>query len=195
MQDDISQNQSDDFVKSDRVSLDWQYSHAFTDHKITAGLYAVVEEASSLSFGSRFDADTDIRAVFVQDQLTLGRHKAFVALRLTDHEAFGRHVTWNAEYAYEFNEAWTVNAGLGHAFRAPDASDRFGFGGNIVLEPELADEIQIGLRFTPNERHRLDFELYSNNIEDLIDFNALFSLDDAGLRDTFTPLIGVEYSF
>lgn len=29
----------------------------------------------------------------------------------------------------------------------------------------------------------------------LADFNALFRLNDAGLRDTFTPLVGIEYSF
>jgi hypothetical protein len=29
----------------------------------------------------------------------------------------------------------------------------------------------------------------------LADFNALFKLNDAGLRDTFTPLFGLEYSF
>lgn len=29
----------------------------------------------------------------------------------------------------------------------------------------------------------------------LADFNALFNLNNAGLRDTFTPLVGIEYSF
>jgi hypothetical protein len=29
----------------------------------------------------------------------------------------------------------------------------------------------------------------------LADFNALFKLNDSGLRDTFTPLVGLEYSF
>ncbi|HEY7511536.1 MAG TPA: hypothetical protein VIG50_14840 [Vicinamibacteria bacterium] len=29
----------------------------------------------------------------------------------------------------------------------------------------------------------------------LADFNALFKLNEAGLRDTFTPLVGIEYSF
>jgi hypothetical protein len=29
----------------------------------------------------------------------------------------------------------------------------------------------------------------------LIDFNLLFKLDSAGLRDTVTPLFGIEYAF
>ena len=32
-----------------------------------------------------------------------------------------------------------------------------------------------------------------NNL--LVDFNVLFKLDDDGLRDRMTPLLGVEYSF
>jgi vitamin B12 transporter len=171
MQDDIAQNQSEDFVTSDRISLDWQYSHTFLEHTLTGGLFFVDETASSLSFGSGFDEDTEVRAVFVQDQWTRDRHKAFVALRLTDHETFGNHTTWNAEYAFALNENWTLNAGLGHAFRAPDATDRFGFGGNPSLDPERADEAQLGLRFAPGNGHRVDLEFYANDVDDLIEFD------------------------
>ena len=171
MTDDISQNQSEDFVESERISLDWQYSHAIGDHTLTGGLYFVDEDASSLSFGSGFDENTEVRAVFVQDQWSRGRHSAFAAVRLTDHEAFGNHTTWNAEYAYALNDSWTLNGGLAHAFRAPDATDRFGFGGNPDLDPEQADEAQFGLRYAPGTGHSLTFELYANDIDDLIEFD------------------------
>jgi vitamin B12 transporter len=177
MQDDIAQNQSEDFVQSERVSLDWQYSHAFSEHTLTGGLFYVDENASSLSFGSGFDEDTEVRAVFVQDQWTRDRHKTFVALRLTDHETFGNHTTWNAEYAFSLNPDWTLNAGLGHAFRAPDATDRFGFGGNPDLKPEQADEAQFGLRYAPGNGHRVGLEFYANDVDDLIEFDLeTFSL-------------------
>ena len=171
MQDDIAQNQGEDFVKSDRASLDWQYSHALNEHTLTGGLFYVDENASSLSFGSGFDEDTEVRAIFIQDQWTRDRHKAFVALRLTDHETFGNHTTWNAEYAFTLNADWTLNAGLGHAFRAPDATDRFGFGGNPELDPEQADEAQLGLRYAPGNGHSVDIEFYANDVEDLIEFD------------------------
>ncbi len=171
MQDEILQNQTDDFVESDRLSLDWQYSHAFDEHTVTAGLFAIDEDTSTLSFGAGFDESTAVRAAFLQDQWSHANHRTFVALRLTDHETFGNHATWNVEYAYQINAAWTINAGLGHAFRAPDATDRFGFGGSANLNPELADEAQLGLRFSPGVRHKLEFELYANNIDDLIEFN------------------------
>ena len=194
MLDDIRQKQSPDFVESSRWSVDWQYSHAFGQHTITAGLYAVEENAKTLSFGSGFDEDTSTRAVFMQDQWALGRHKAFVAARLTDHESFGNHVTWNVEYAHALNEAWTLSAGLGHAFRAPDATDRFGFGGNPDLNPELADEAQIGLRYAPDGNHSVDLELYFNNIEDLVEFDfstfTLANIDEAEIRGA---QLGYEY--
>ena len=194
MQDEVEQQQSPDFVESERYSLDWQYSHAFEDHTLTAGVYAVAEDASSLSFGSGFDEDTDVRAAFVQDQVAIGRHKAFAAVRLTDHDAFGNHTTWNAEYAFELNDAWKLHAGLGHAFRAPDATDRFGFGGNPNLEPETADEMQVGVMYAPGGRHRIDFELYSNDIDDLIEFDlqtfTLRNIDKAEIRGA---QLGYEY--
>ena len=194
MQDDISQNQSDDFVKSDRISLDWQYSQALAQHTLTGGLFAVNENASSLSFGSGFDEDTEVRAAFIQDQWSHERHKTFVALRLTDHETFGNQTTWNAEYAYELNESWTVNAGLGHAFRAPDATDRFGFGGNPDLDPELADEAQLGLRYSPGSGHSVNIEIYRNDIEDLIEFDLqAFELRNIAQAEIRGAQIGYEY--
>lgn len=169
MRDDIAQNQADDFVESDRISLDWQYSHELENHTLTGGLFAVDENASTLSFGSGFNEDTTVRAAFLQDQWSRDRHKTFVAVRLTDHETFGKHTTWNAEYALEISDAWTFNTGIGHAFRAPDATDRFGYCGNPSLRPELADEVQLGFRFEPGTGHSVDIEFYSTDIDDLID--------------------------
>ena len=193
--DEIQQNQSPDFVKSTRISLDWQYTHALENHTLTGGVYLVDENASSLSFGTGFDEDTDVRALFVQDQLGFGRHSAFVALRLTDHETFGNQTTWNAEYAFDLSDDWTLNTGIGRAFRAPDATDRFGFGGNPDLNPELADSAQFGLRYVPGNRHKFDIEFYANDIEDLIEFDfatfTLVNIDKAEIRGV---QLGYEYT-
>ncbi len=193
-QDDVQQNQTPDFVSSERLSLDWQYSHAFGNHTLTGGLFAVEEDASTLSFGSGFDEDTAIRAVFIQDQISLGRHKGFMALRLTDHENFGNHTTWNAEYAIELSDALTLNLGLGHAFRAPDATDRFGFGGSPDLRPEIADEQQLGLRYAPGGRHSVLLEFFANDIDDLIEFDLqTFTLANISKAEIRGAQLGYEY--
>ncbi|MEX2123561.1 MAG: TonB-dependent receptor [Woeseia sp.] len=179
--DEISQNQSADFVESARNAFDWQLGVDRGNHRWIGGIYLVDENAESFSFGSGFDEDTSVKAVFLEDQWSHDRHGAFFAVRVTDHETFGNHTSWNAEYAFTLSESWTLNAGLGHAFRAPDATDRFGFGGSPDLDPETADEAQIGVRFRPSARHSLELGLYRNDIEDLIEFDlASFELRNIG---------------
>jgi vitamin B12 transporter len=193
--DEVSQNQSDDFVESRRTSLDWQYSLDAGNHTWVGGIYLVDETARTLAFGSGFAEDTSVKAVFIEDQWSSGRHQSFLAVRLTDHETIGNKTTWNAEYAFDLNEYWTVNAGLGHAFRAPDATDRFGFGGNPELMPEVADEVQLSLRFHPGLRHKLSFELYRNNIEDLVEFDLVtFRLRNISSAEIRGAEIAYEYS-
>ncbi len=186
MEDEIRQSQSPDFVNSSRTTLDWQLTRDAGRHLFTAGVFLADENAESLSFGSGFDEDTDVRALFVQDQWTGDGQRAFVAVRFTDHETFGNETTWNIEYARDLSDTLTVNAGAARAFRAPDATDRFGFGGNPDLAPEIATEFQAGLRYTPAPRHRIDFDVYQNDIDDLIEFEfvnfTLVNVDEARIR-------------
>lgn len=193
--DEIEQNQGDDFVRSERAALDWQYSFDAGQHALAAGVYLTDEDASTLSFGSGFDEETAARAVFAQDFYSHGKHRVFLAGRYTDYDSFGSEFTWNAEYAYDIGERWTVSAGLGHAFRAPDATDRYGFGGNPDLLPEIADEIQLGAEFRPGLRQTLRLELYTNDIEDLIEFDlADFTLRNIGRAEIRGAQLGYEYN-
>jgi len=74
---------------------------------------------------------------------------------------------------------FTLGAGAAHAFRAPDATDRFGFGGNVDLRPESADELQLHAEWRIDERQSARLELYRNDVEDLIEFdNATFTLEN-----------------
>ena len=194
MRDEIRQNQSPDFVESTRLTLDWQYAHAFDEHTLTGGIYVVDEDAKAESFGSGFDEGTDVRAIFVQDEMSFERQRAFVAVRLTDHETFGRQTTWNAEYAVDVTDSWTVRGGLARAFRAPDATDRFGFGGNPLLDPEVSDSATVSLRYTGGSRHRVELEYYANDIEDLIEFDfATFTLENIDKAEIRGLQLGYEY--
>lgn len=191
----ILQNQSSDNVESSRLSLDWQYSLALGEHDLAAGLFLADERAESVSqFGSGFDEDTRYRAVFMRDSIKVGRHRAFVAARYTDYDSFGAELTWNAEYGIDIAERWQLSAGLGHAFRAPDATDRFGFGGNPDLRPEIADEAQLGLTFNAGDRQRLTLQLYANDIDDLIEFDlATFTVQNIASAEIRGVELGYEF--
>ena len=194
MIDEIDQNQSNDFVESKRLALDWQYSVNLEHHALAGGVYLVDENASAESFGLGFDEDTSTKALFVQDSINFGRHRTFLAARFTDHETFGDKVSWNAEYAIDLNDRLTLNAGLGTAFRAPDATDRFGFGGNVDLKQESAEELQLGARFDLTDRHTLRLDLYANDIENLIEFDFTdFTLQNISKAEIRGAEISYDY--
>lgn len=192
----IVQNQSIDSVDSERRSLDWQLSVSLGEHKLAAGVFLADEDAlATSSFGSDFDATTRFRAVFVQDSIARGRHRAFLAARYSDYDSFGSELTWNAEYGIRLTDALGLSAGLGHAFRAPDATDRFGFGGNPDLAPEVADEIQLGATLEATDRQRLRLELYAKDIDDLIEFDLTdFTLRNIAKAEIRGAELAYEYT-
>ena len=156
-----------DFVETDRNTLDWQ--HDFQLHEtwlLTAGVYTEDSKVTARSSGSSFRESTDSAAVYLQDVHTF-EHDSFVgALRATDHDAFDREVTWNLGWNHAFdNGRGFVSAGT--AFRAPDATDRFGFGGNPDLEPETSRNLELGYAIDLGQ-HELHVALFRNDIEQLI---------------------------
>lgn len=171
IKDDITQNQSDDFVVSQRHALDWQLNFRRSLHNLVLGMFLSNEDASSFSWGSGFKENTKTKAIFIFDSIDIEKQKFFIAGRYTNHETFGNKFTWNGEYAINLNEKLVLHVNLGHAFRAPDATDRFGYGGNINLKPEVSNEIQMGFRYRKIPSQIFHLELYENQIENLIEYN------------------------
>jgi vitamin B12 transporter len=174
-EDEIEQNQSSDFLETKRDTVDAQFDwRAIGMHTFGAGAMYSNEDARSQSYGDPMRAVTDAVSLYVQDRVAAGPHLALLALGYTDHETAGTAVTWNAEYGYTFNEARTrVFALAGTGFRAPDATDRYGYGGNPDLEPERSRNYEVGVQhvLTPDQSLRLS--AFENDIDDLIDFTVL----------------------
>ncbi|MBA3564589.1 MAG: TonB-dependent receptor [Gammaproteobacteria bacterium] len=179
--DDIEQNQSMDFVTTRRDTLDWQNDLTLGDVQlIVAGLYVSREETAAVFFGTPLEerageghVATDVRALFIEDHIEVGRHGVVLAARYTDHETFGAETTWNAEYGLELDADTRLTFGTGTGFRAPDSVDRFGFGGNPDLEPERSRNFEVGLRHSLDAHQRLTLNLFHNEIDDLIEFVTL----------------------
>jgi len=169
--DDIEQNQSNDFVQTNNVIVDWQNDIAIGNNQLfSAGLWLSRENNESLAFGTTFDEDTDIDAFYVQDQLNFGNHRLVLGARHSDHSDFGGELTWSAEYGIQITPRTRISTSAGTAFRAPDATDRFGFGGNPELDPERARNIEIGLQHQINNTQSIRIAAFRNEIKNLINF-------------------------
>ncbi len=169
IEDDIDQQQGNDYVRTRRDVAEWQNDLLLGQHAVVAGLYVAREKTESLSFGTRFDEDTDVNALFVEDVVKFGASQLLLAARYTDHESFDGHATYNAEFGHALTDALRLTLATGTGFRAPDATDRFGFGGNPDLEPEESLSFEAGLR-GDWDAHTASLQWFQTDIDDLIEF-------------------------
>jgi vitamin B12 transporter len=160
-----------DYARTRRTNVDVQADLAsIGTHLVSAGLLRSHENTRAQSFGTVFDEDTLVTQAFVQDQFEIGRVTSRVALGHVDHETFGNELTWNAEFGVAFGTGTRVTASGGKAFRAPDSTDRFGFGGNPDLQPEVSRQVEIAVRQKLGERQQLSLAAFDNRIRDLINY-------------------------
>ena len=175
MNDDIDQNQANfagtDFAHTRRDTLDVQLDLAqWRSNAVSVGAQYSSENTDAMSFGTGFDEDTHVTQGFVQDQYAQGNFSSRLALGFVDHETFGSEMTWNAEFGLALAEGTRIAISGGKAFRAPDSTDRFGFGGNPDLQPEISEQYEINLRQSIGEHHVLTLSAFDNRIHDLINF-------------------------
>jgi vitamin B12 transporter len=176
----FDQNGVKDFAHTRRWSLDWQNDLELSEsNTLTAGILWQDEDADAESFDLPYSADTTTSQFYLQDQATLGRHRLLLAAAYTDHEAFGGHATWNAEYGFAIGDDALVTAAAGTAFRAPDATDLYGFGGNPDLDPEESRSYELSYRQRIGDKQSITLTAFRNEIDDLI----LVTFDP----DTFEP--------
>jgi vitamin B12 transporter len=109
--------------------------------------------------------------MYLQDQIDLDPVSLLLSARYSDFDSFGSQVTWNAEAGWRINGRWRAGLTAGRAFRAPDATDRFGFGGNPDLNPETSEQVQARVTWAPAANHSVSLDLFRNDIDDLIEFD------------------------
>jgi vitamin B12 transporter len=169
--DNLEQNQSTDFLDTKRNTFDWQNDFALSDaNTLTAGILWQDEEADAISFFDPYAADTTTTQAYVQDQARSGAHRLLLGAGYTDHETFGGHETWNLEYGFAFENGGLLTASAGSGFRAPDATDLYGFGGNPDLEPEESLSYELSWRQPIGEGQAFSLTAFRNDIDELIEF-------------------------
>lgn len=168
-----------DYALTRRNAIDWQNGVDLGAHRLTLGALLSRESTRATSFGSGFDVQTSSNTYYAQDQVEYGRHRVLLAAGYTDHDTFGGHPTWNAEYGLALGSGTLLTAAIGTAFRAPDATDRFGFGGNPDLDPERSRNVELGIRHRV-AGHTLALSAFENRIDDLVQFVTV----------SFDPFVG-----
>jgi vitamin B12 transporter len=160
-----------DFAHTRRTSLDWQNDVTLSpDASLTAGLLWQDEDVDAESFDQPYDADTTTGQAYVQGRMTLGRQQLQLAAAYLDHETFGGHATWNAAWGIGIGDGGVLTLAAGTGFRAPDATDLYGFGRNPDLDPEESTSFEVGYRQSLGERQSVSVTAFRNDIDDLIEF-------------------------
>jgi vitamin B12 transporter len=161
-----------DYLGTVRDTVDWQNDVQLGDHhKVTAGAAYTDENAHALSYGTLYDSNTYITNVYAQDQMTFDAHALLLAAGYNDYSTFGSHATWNAEYGYSFNDAMRATCSAGTGFRAPSATDLYGFGGNPKLQPEISSNVELSWRYRISRSIGVSLTAFQNDIDDLIAYD------------------------
>jgi vitamin B12 transporter len=180
--DDLRQGQDDpyalgsmgDFDYTSRNTMDLQndikIAGARLNQTLTFGAIVYEEQTNSLSYGTGYSIDTHAQTYYVQDQIEVGKNRLLLATGVAHYPGFGDHTTWNAEYGYELATGTLLTMSAGTAFRAPSATDRFGYGGTPNLLPESSHNFEIGIKSRIATYQQVTFAAFQDTIDDLIVF-------------------------
>ena len=114
--------------------------------------------------------------VFVQDEWRLSQQWLLnFGLRHDKHSDYAGITSPRAALIYQASEAATLKAMVGHAYRAPNAYERFYDDGGLLqkahpaLQPERIRSIELAADFRAGQGGRFGFSLYRNDMRDMID--------------------------
>lgn len=165
----LDQLQSTDFARTRRHTATLELERRQGGHVLVAGLDAEDEQVDALIYGAALGADTRHHALFLRNDWTGERHQLGVGLRHTRYDSFGNQLTGEASWGLQLDRDSYAWLAAGRGFRAPDATERFGFGGNPALRPEQSDSVELGLRHRRGG-HGYTLALFAQRITDLIDY-------------------------
>ena len=171
--DEIKQNQSADYAYTNRDVLDWQNDIQLSESQLlTAGIYSSIEKTQASVYGTSFDKNTNINALFVQDDIDLGQHHVIAGYRYTHHDVFGSHNTGNVDYSWQLTPSTKLILGIASGFRSPDSTDLYSSSGNPNLLPEESENKEIAISYAINKQQTIRINHFQNDIKNLIEYDS-----------------------
>lgn len=172
--------------RSENRQLSWQNQLQFnTQNSLAFGLEHQEQELRYASFGAVQTANArDNDGLYGMFLHRGGPLDLTLSLRNDDNERFGNHATGSVAVGRQLATDWEGWVSYGTAFKAPNLIDlyvdfpSFFFFANPDLEPETSQNVELGLSGRLGNA-RLQFNLFRNDIDDLISTDASFtSLDN-----------------
>ncbi len=148
-------------------------------HRVTLGVDVRRESVDAGDVGLAIREDVDTVGAYVQDEWWMVDTLALTLGGRFDYDRdFGENVSPRAALLWRPDPRLEAFAGVARAYRAPSLSDRyfrgefFGrvFEGNPDLDPETLMAYEIGARWRPASRLRLELTGFYNDLEDAFEF-------------------------
>ncbi len=168
MLDQIDQQRNADFIETDRSGIDGTLTWRHDLHRVTGGLGFIKEKVDAASYGTMVAEDRDLLSLRLQDEVSWGANQVVAGVTWTDYDFFGARWDGSLDYGYAISSNTRIVASAGTGFRAPDATDRYGFGGNPDLEPEAAKNYELGWQQRLGKNQRLDLRIFQSDVDNLI---------------------------
>jgi len=165
-------------IQQKNHTVDGQLSAALGSHLFTVGSeWRRTELAHNQNLGS--DTEVDQKALYLQDEFSLGDLDITLGGRWDDHDTFGGEFSPRAYGVYNLTDNWVIKGGAGKSFKAPSiyqSDETYGvlacrgmctLVGNPDLKPETATSYEIGTLYQ-DERLEAGIMFFHNDIEDMI---------------------------
>lgn len=165
-------------VEQNNHTVDGQISTTLGSHLLTAGSEL---RRTTLEHNQNLGKETEVdqKAVYLQDEFSLGALDITLAGRWDDHEVFGGAFSPRLYGIYNLTDNWVLKGGVGKAFKAPDitqSDENYSvlacrgmcqIIGNPDLKPETSVSYELGTLYQ-NERLQAGIMFFNNEIEDMI---------------------------
>ena len=172
----IDQNQLNNLDQKDKIetdSLNFELMLSSPSDKDFSYAAIYVQEKQKVnysSFGTYFQKNTKTNSFLTESKIKIKANLVRVKLRLSNHDLYGSHKSWNIGYKKNLNPFWSVRFNSGSAFRSPNSSELYGYGSNINLHPEISKGQEFAMEKT-NDDSIFSIVAFNNNIKNLINFD------------------------
>lgn len=139
------------------------------------------------SYRTLFDdgASTRIFGAYAMAGIEWNAISGHVGVRLDDHTDFGSALSLGADISFALNQDWRLRASVGDGFKAPSLFQLHSDFGNVLLTPEKATSMDLGLAYGERAESPLyaALTLFRRKTSDQIAYVSCFGVTDGICTD------------